>query len=391
MSMTTGGGVDQDAIRVANRYAAQITKPDTLLGRAGACRDAAAMYQRDARESAAAAQAHRATARTIGDPDIAAEHERQAQVAEGEARLEILAARHYDMQAGAYEAGADPQAPAAAGAHDGQVTAADIPSGDGASATSSSLWPARSDMTITDVGEPAAAAPHQHEQHQPGTDSGTSPSQAAVDLDEETVRRFDTELDELTQLAADLADRLTAFATHSHGHLDPSITGAASGGRALCQEIADDLADARHQLQSTYAAELGFTGSIDTGGWYLTNDTTGPYLDWSSALPTAAGGAVEMGDGQDAVVIELSGTELQELSGTLAGILDGDPDAGAVIPGSGSDYLIAGALTEGGTCHLTVGDADTSLAIEVTEQQLQVIHTQLCQDIEDAATAWTAS
>ena len=112
MSMNATSDVDQDAMRVANRYAAQISKHATLLDRADACRDAATLYQRDARASAEAAQTHRASARTIRDPDVAAEHERQAQAADAEARLETLAARHYEMQAEVYQAGGNPQAPA---------------------------------------------------------------------------------------------------------------------------------------------------------------------------------------------------------------------------------------------------------------------------------------
>jgi len=103
-STTSTTTVDPEALRVANRYAEQVHKHETLLGRAGACRDATDMYRRDARENQASAESHRASARTIRDPNIAAEHARQARIADEEAAREILAARHYETQAETYEA-----------------------------------------------------------------------------------------------------------------------------------------------------------------------------------------------------------------------------------------------------------------------------------------------
>lgn len=104
MSTATTSDIDQEAMRVANRYAEMIAKHDTLLGRAGACRDAALMYRRDARANTESAADHLRAARTIRDPNVAAEHARQAREAEAEAAREVLAARYYEEQAEAYEA-----------------------------------------------------------------------------------------------------------------------------------------------------------------------------------------------------------------------------------------------------------------------------------------------
>ncbi|MGC4808612.1 hypothetical protein ACLQ2V_26710, partial [Micromonospora sp. DT233] len=101
---TTTSSVDQDAMRVANRYAGLIEKAQTLQGRAGACRDAAAQYRRDARANQESAENHKMAARTIRDVNVAAEHARQAREAEAEAAREILAARYYEEQAEEYEA-----------------------------------------------------------------------------------------------------------------------------------------------------------------------------------------------------------------------------------------------------------------------------------------------
>lgn len=97
---------DQDAMRVANRYAAMVEKAETLQARASACRDAADQYRRDARDNQESAQNHMQAARTIRDANVAGEHARAAREAEAEAAREILAARWYEAQAEQYEADA---------------------------------------------------------------------------------------------------------------------------------------------------------------------------------------------------------------------------------------------------------------------------------------------
>ena len=104
MSTTTNTSADQDAMRVANRYAGLIEKAETLQGRARACRDAADQYRRDARDNQESAENHKMAARRIRDVNVAAEHARAAREAEAEAAREILAARYYEAQAEEYEA-----------------------------------------------------------------------------------------------------------------------------------------------------------------------------------------------------------------------------------------------------------------------------------------------
>jgi hypothetical protein len=101
---STTTDVDQEAMRVANRYAGLILKAETLQGRAGACRDAADQYRRDARANQESAENHKMAARTIRDVNVSAEHARAAREAEAEAAREILAARYYEEQAEEYEA-----------------------------------------------------------------------------------------------------------------------------------------------------------------------------------------------------------------------------------------------------------------------------------------------
>ena len=267
-----------------------------------------------------------------------------------------------DLQAALTDFDAHDGLVAAAAADTGNLAAADILTGDGAPGTAGDPGlNGRSPMTAT----PAA--------------------DVAADLDEDTAQRLHTELTELTQLAADLAERLNAFAASARGRLDPAITGAAIGGYALCREVADDLAGALDQLQIDYADELGFYGSVDTGGWYLNDDTSGPYLDWSSVLSADGAGSVEMGDGSDAVVIELDAAQLAQLRNTLAGILDGDPSAGGRFTSHDGDHLTWSALNEDGICTATMADARTPITISVTEQQLRAICAQLSRDIEDLA------
>jgi hypothetical protein len=104
MSTTTSGDIDQDAMRVANRYAGLIEKAQTLQERARACRDAADQYRRDARANQESAENHKMAARTIRDANVAHEHAVAARDAEAEAAREILAARYYEEQAEEYEA-----------------------------------------------------------------------------------------------------------------------------------------------------------------------------------------------------------------------------------------------------------------------------------------------
>ena len=101
MSSTTNGA-DQDAMRVANRYASLIEKAETLQGRAQACEDAARQYRGDARANQASAEQHRVAARTIRDQNVAHQHANAARDAEAEAAREILAARYYEEQAKQY-------------------------------------------------------------------------------------------------------------------------------------------------------------------------------------------------------------------------------------------------------------------------------------------------
>ena len=99
---TTTNTADQDALRVANRYAGLIQKAETLRDRAQACLDAAAQYRADARVNQESAENHRMSARTIRDRNIAHQHAVAARDAEAEAAREILAARYYEEQSEQY-------------------------------------------------------------------------------------------------------------------------------------------------------------------------------------------------------------------------------------------------------------------------------------------------
>jgi 8-oxo-dGTP pyrophosphatase MutT (NUDIX family) len=105
---TTTNTADQDALRVANRYAGLIEKATTLQARAQACLDAAAQYRSDARDNQESAENHRMSTRTIRDPNVAHQHAVAARDAEAEAAREVLAARYYEAQAEQYQAQAGP-------------------------------------------------------------------------------------------------------------------------------------------------------------------------------------------------------------------------------------------------------------------------------------------
>lgn len=101
---TTTDTADQDALRVANRYAEQIQKAETLRTRALACFDATAQYRRDALANQESAELHRSAARTIRNISVARQHAFAAREAEAEAAREILAAGFYEAQGQAYQA-----------------------------------------------------------------------------------------------------------------------------------------------------------------------------------------------------------------------------------------------------------------------------------------------
>lgn len=106
--MTTATA-DQDAIRVANRYAAMIQKATTLTERARACEDAATRYRCDARANQESAEHHRQAARTIRDAGLARQHTTAARAAEAEAARETLAACYYEAQAETYQTQTRPE------------------------------------------------------------------------------------------------------------------------------------------------------------------------------------------------------------------------------------------------------------------------------------------
>jgi hypothetical protein len=136
--------VDQEAMRVANRYAATVAKAETLAGRARACRDAADQYRRDARDNQESAEQHAVAARTIREATVAAEHARAARDAEAEAAREILAARYYEAQAEQYDA---QTRAAGAIAASGAPTSQETPMGDGTTAAAAaSTSPAVADV-----------------------------------------------------------------------------------------------------------------------------------------------------------------------------------------------------------------------------------------------------
>ncbi|MEV0006365.1 hypothetical protein AB0H28_29350 [Micromonospora sp. NPDC050980] len=135
--------VDQEAMRVANRYAATVAKAETLAARAAACRAAAERYRRDARANQESAEQHAAAARAIREATVAAEHARAAREAEAEAAREILAAHYYEAQAEQYDAQTRAAGAIATG---GALTRQEIPMGDGTTPEAGSTRPAVGDV-----------------------------------------------------------------------------------------------------------------------------------------------------------------------------------------------------------------------------------------------------
>ncbi|WP_089156023.1 hypothetical protein [Micromonospora sp. NBS 11-29] len=101
---------------------------------------------------------------------------------------------------------------------------------------------------------------------------------------------------------------------------------AAGVGCATCLTAATDahLASAEHQQATVGRPALFFGG----GALHLGDGSDDPYLDWS--MPTTNGGrCLEIGDGQNAVQLDLTGTQLRELVDALTATITADDFAEA--------------------------------------------------------------
>lgn len=299
-----------DALRVANRYAGMIQKTDTSRTRAQACLDAAQLYQRDAQANQESAENHLVAARTVRDPAVARQHARAARDAEAEAAREILAARCYEAQSEQY-----------GGAHHS--------------------LPAR-----------------------PGTASLAAASATAGEL-RESLTETDLQFDDRDETPA-----LTTGAIGA-GAPVPATTAAA-------------------------ATPVGDVAPAGPGGVYFgaDDDDDAVYLDWSSHREDGARG-LEVGGGDEAVVIEVTPTDLRDLRDELARTLArdaADPTvAGDLVAGDGNDalyprgqrdaYLDWSTRNDDGSRNVEVGAGDEAVVVRLDREQLQELHDAIGEQI----------
>ncbi|MBM0280008.1 hypothetical protein [Micromonospora tarensis] len=492
--------VNQDAMRVANRYAATVEKAETLQGRARACRDAAEQYRRDAQANQESAQSHEQAARTIRDPGVAQEHALAARDAEAEAAREILAARYYEEQAEQYEA----QARAAGGTVGGTLASKEIVMGESTTSASTSItgppdvlgyadgdtchgtdqvasaagpgttlalmdygdggdrWdggryvavgtsPGRWDpVTSTehtgdgdakpglyapphlDPAEAEVAARHLDELadlaeagHRPPkpTKWGRAAQRLEhllagdADLAAEKVMIGDDELPvSVRDLLAMLRDKQPTAGPSTRRHVATTAMDQSGGDTGvLWMDLVDHDGATRvavtgvegtedpdddywqpytSQLTAAQARELAtklrtFAGAaldqgaeVEPGALYL---GTGEYLDWSTTIGHG-GRQIEVGDGVDAVTLDLTAGQAQRLCEQLHHTLTQDPRAEQFVRLGDSDddaYIDWSTPRPDGGCQLVAGTpGGATVAIDLTRTHLAALDEQLGTDLE---------
>ncbi|MFF0182621.1 hypothetical protein ACFYPF_26380 [Micromonospora sp. NPDC005223] len=163
-----------------------------------------------------------------------------------------------------------------------------------------------------------------------------------------------------------------------------NITAARGRVCATCLTAATDahLASAQHQ-QATAGRPARFFGG---GALHLGDGPNDPYLDWS--MPTTDGGrCLEIGDGRDAVQLDLNPTQLHELVDALTATITADDFAeapGAYWPGENDDRYIDWSVFEYERgFDVEMGDGDTAVQVTLSMQQLRTWRDWLATDLAE--------
>lgn len=185
------------------------------------------------------------------------------------------------------------------------------------------------------------------------------------------------ELTRLQQLSNDVLGE--AQRQHHDAALE---TGKPAYPGAFCESI-----DAGHHVDDPAAAAAPIDLHARAGGYYLADNSTGPYLDWSSRTEAGVRN-LEIGDGTDTTSLSLSTPELQQLRdgiGRLVGVLDdGEDDPGQLAPGDeGEGAYIDWSVSEGGVRHVEFGDGNGgAVQLELTDAQLREWHQRLALQVQ---------
>ncbi|WP_430787045.1 hypothetical protein [Actinoplanes sp. G11-F43] len=193
------------------------------------------------------------------------------------------------------------------------------------------------------------------------------------------------ELSRLQQISGDVFDD----AQHHHVYAPAEQSKPAYPGAVF------DAADAAWDVSDPAAAAEALDLTSRAGGYYFTeaddaaDDETdgGPYLDWSCGNRQTQVRHLEAGDGVDATVLKLSGSELRELRdgiGRLIGAVnDGQGDPGVLRPGDEDEgAYIDWSSVEDGMRFVEFSDGDTAVVLDMPEHRLREWYERLALQVQ---------
>lgn len=155
--------------------------------------------------------------------------------------------------------------------------------------------------------------------------------------------------------------------------------------RAIHAQLTEDLHDVQGE-DDRAAKALGGGYEVSTGSWSSDDGSTDvPYLDWSCHPHHTDGRQVELGDGTDAVNVDLTPDDAAGLVDELGAVLD-DPARTSGGLSLADDGTIDITRNDDGTLTLEISDGDDAVAVTMPADQLRAIHEQLAQDVADDTT-----
>ncbi|SNY72915.1 hypothetical protein [Paractinoplanes atraurantiacus] len=185
------------------------------------------------------------------------------------------------------------------------------------------------------------------------------------------------DLARLQQLSTDVL----ADAEQQYDHPDRAT------GKPAYPGAVSEHAGAEHAVDDPAAAAAALDLQSRAGGYYLNEDSaggdesSGPYLDWSSRAEDGTR-QLEVGDGVDAITLDLCPADLQQLRDDLGRLVgaatDGAEDPGQLqLDGEDDGAYIDWSITRDGVRQVEFGDSVDAVQLELTDAQLREWHARL--------------
>ncbi len=190
------------------------------------------------------------------------------------------------------------------------------------------------------------------------------------------------ELGRLQQLSSEALDQAQQHDDATTESGKPAYPGAYS-----------ETIDVAHDVTDPAAAAAAIDLQARASGYYLAensdDDSTGPYLDWSSRTEPGVR-HLEVGDGTDTTSLSVTTPQLQQLHdgiGRLVGVV-GVVDSGVEDPGQlslddeGDGAYIDWSMSEDGIRYVEFGDGFDAVRLELTDAQLREWHERLALQLQ---------